>query len=96
MVNSIPRVTRERRLLDPLLAARLREARQTAGLSLGDVEDLTGLSRGYLSMLERGQRCHKTLTLLRLHNAIEMPFDLFDELLAAAVDAGGDARTQDR
>jgi transcriptional regulator with XRE-family HTH domain len=37
------------------LACRLRELREERGLSIRDVEARTGISRGYLSHLERGR-----------------------------------------
>lgn len=48
----------------------LRQIREAAGLSIRDVEGLTGINRGRLSIIERGdppttEEAHRILTALR-------------------------------
>lgn len=56
--------------LDELLK-QLKTARETKGLSLADVMDLTGMDRSALSKLETGQRVNPTVeTLVRYAEAV--------------------------
>ncbi len=71
-----------RRRLDLELAARLRAGRRRVG-SLRQVERMTGVSRGFLSLLERGMRCPSTWTVERLSQLLDPA--LVDDLEAAAV-----------
>jgi DNA-binding XRE family transcriptional regulator len=53
------------------LLKQLRSAREEKGLSLSDVEDLTGMDRSALSKLETGQRPNPTMeTLVRYAEAV--------------------------
>ena len=46
------------------LAGRLRDLRERAELSLGDLAEITGVSKGYLSQLERGQAANPSVDVL--------------------------------
>ena len=46
------------------LAERLRDFRERAELSLGDLAEITGVSKGYLSQLERGQAANPSVDVL--------------------------------
>jgi DNA-binding Xre family transcriptional regulator len=46
------------------LCARLRQARESRGLSLADVQELTGIDRAQLSRLERGEVHNPTVSTL--------------------------------
>ena len=46
------------------LAARLTGLRERADLSLGDLAEITGVSKGYLSQLERGQKANPSVDVL--------------------------------
>jgi DNA-binding phage protein len=53
------------------LVAQLKAAREAKGLSLSDVEQLTGMDRSALSKLENGQRANPTVeTLVRFAEAV--------------------------
>jgi DNA-binding phage protein len=53
------------------LVAQLKAAREAKGLSLSDVEQLTGMDRSALSKLENGQRANPTVeTLVRYAEAL--------------------------
>ena len=53
------------------LLQQLRTAREAKGLSLADVEELTGMDRSALSKLENGQRANPTVeTLVRYAEAV--------------------------
>jgi len=49
--------------------ARLKEVREAKGLSLGDVQELTGIDRSALSKLERGERVNCTMDTLSRYAA---------------------------
>jgi len=49
--------------------AELRKVREAQGLSLGDVQRLTGIDRSALSKLERGERANFTLDTLTRYAA---------------------------
>ena len=52
--------------------AKLREARANAGLTQEALADLTGMSRGAISPLERGEHMPRLDTLLKLAGALEV------------------------
>jgi ribosome-binding protein aMBF1 (putative translation factor) len=53
------------------LAAQLREARQTAGLSLSELSERTGMTRQAISRIESGENRNPTIsTLVRLAEAL--------------------------
>jgi DNA-binding XRE family transcriptional regulator len=53
------------------LVVQLKAAREAKGLSLADMQDLTGMDRSALSKLETGQRINPTLeTLVRYAEAV--------------------------
>lgn len=94
--------------LRDLVAARLRELREAAGLTQGELADSAqGLSRAYLSEVERGEKSLGLETLGRLARALGVePVELLrpkranepgpEELLArqvAALARGKDKRT---
>lgn len=57
------------------IGARLRHAREERHLSLGDVEARTGLSKGFLSRVERDQTSPSVASLIAICDAISMPMD---------------------
>jgi transcriptional regulator with XRE-family HTH domain len=54
-MNELERVT---------LAERIRELRERAELSLGELGEITGISKGYLSQLERGEAANPSVEVL--------------------------------
>jgi transcriptional regulator with XRE-family HTH domain len=46
------------------LAERIRDLRERAELSLGDLAEITGISKGYLSQLERGEAANPSVDVL--------------------------------
>jgi transcriptional regulator with XRE-family HTH domain len=57
------------------LGARLRHAREQRQLSLGDVAGRTGLSRGFLSRVERDMTSPSVASLISLCEAISLPME---------------------
>ncbi len=55
------------------LGARLRHAREQRQLSLGDVSERTGLSRGFLSRVERDKTSPSVASLVSVCEAISLP-----------------------
>ena len=55
---------------DHVIMAELRAARESAGISLRDLEERTGISRGNLSRLETGESNPTVTTLRRYAEAI--------------------------
>jgi transcriptional regulator with XRE-family HTH domain len=65
------------------LGARLRVLRQGRDMTLDALAEATGLDKGYLSRLERGQKNPSIATVLRLSEVLEVPVaELFGERLA--------------
>jgi transcriptional regulator with XRE-family HTH domain len=63
----------------PLIGPRLREARQLQGLSLAGLAERSGLTKGFLSQVERDLTSPSVGTLLRLCRALDLPVGhLFD------------------
>lgn len=61
---------------------RLRALRQGRAMTLDALAETTGLDKGYLSRLERGQKNPSIATVLRLSDALEVPVaELFGERL---------------
>ncbi|KLL10807.1 MULTISPECIES: helix-turn-helix domain-containing protein [Protofrankia] len=59
--------------------SRFRQWRTDAGLTLDDLADLTGRSKGYLSRIERGQRTPSPLVKVQLARSLGARVrDLFD------------------
>jgi quercetin dioxygenase-like cupin family protein/DNA-binding phage protein len=57
------------------LGARLRHAREQRQLSLGDVSERTGLSRGFLSRVERDKTSPSVTSLVSVCEAISLPLE---------------------
>jgi transcriptional regulator with XRE-family HTH domain/mannose-6-phosphate isomerase-like protein (cupin superfamily) len=57
------------------LGARLRHAREQRQLSLGDVSERTGLSRGFLSRVERDKTSPSVASLVSVCEAISLPLE---------------------
>jgi transcriptional regulator with XRE-family HTH domain len=57
------------------LGARLRHAREQRQLSLGDVAQRTGLSRGFLSRVERDMTSPSVASLIAMCEAISLPME---------------------
>jgi transcriptional regulator with XRE-family HTH domain len=77
----------------PPIGPRLREARRSRGLSLAALAEQSGLTKGFLSQVERDLTSPSVGTLLRLCRALELPVGhLFDGAHTPLVRAG--ERTQ--
>ncbi len=57
------------------VGARLRHAREQRRLSLGDVSERTGLSRGFLSRVERDKTSPSVASLVAVCRAISLPLE---------------------
>jgi transcriptional regulator with XRE-family HTH domain len=63
-----------------VISERLRELRESKGLSQGDIEKRTGLLRCYISRVENGHTVPAVETLEKLARALEVPlYQLFYE-----------------
>ena len=51
----------------------IRERAREKGLSMGELADLVGLSRGYLTQASRGERCLSPSAQARVENVLEAP-----------------------
>ena len=61
----------------------IRTYRQQKGLSLETLKDLTHLSPSYLAQIERGERNATVLSLIRIADALDIPYtDLLEPLNA--------------
>jgi transcriptional regulator with XRE-family HTH domain len=80
--------------LSPELARDLRAARQAAGISLRRLERFMALSRGYLSLLERGLRCPSIATVEKLGKLRYVDRALYSRLLKAAAPATSPRRKE--
>ncbi|MDB5511050.1 MAG: cupin protein [Enterovirga sp.] len=70
--------------VDVLLGERIRERRRVQGMSLKDVADLSGISIGLLSQIERGLSSPSLRVLASLADALNVGLgNLFDENLSA-------------
>lgn len=56
-----------------LIGSRLRQLREQKGMSQGDVEDVTGLMRCYISRVENGHTVPSLETLERFAGALDVP-----------------------
>jgi transcriptional regulator with XRE-family HTH domain len=73
----------------PPIGPRLREARRVQGLSLAGLAERSGLTKGFLSQVERDLTSPSVGTLLRLCRALELPVGhLFDGAHTPLVRAG--------
>jgi transcriptional regulator with XRE-family HTH domain len=59
----------------PRLGQRLRHAREQRQLSLGDVSERTGLSKGFLSRIERDKTSPSVASLMAVCDAISLPME---------------------
>lgn len=66
-----------------ILGLKLRQARLARGESLAEVAQRSGVSVSYLSEIEKGKKYPKAERLLRLAQALEVPFD---DLVSSRVD----------
>jgi transcriptional regulator with XRE-family HTH domain len=61
----------------------IRAYRQQKGLSLETLKELTNLSPSYLAQIERGERNATVLSLIRIADALDIPYtDLLEPLNA--------------
>jgi len=76
-----------------ILGTRIRKLREAKNLSQADVEKRTGLTRSYISRVEKGHTVPSLETLERLAAAVEVPlYQLFyegDDLPDVAADSSG-------
>ena len=75
------------------LGARLRHAREQRQLSLGDVSDRTGLSRGFLSRIERDKTSPSVASLVSVCEAISLPLERLFATPSVAVVRAADRPT---
>ena len=77
-----PKSARHDALLE-CLGATIRTYRQQKGLSLETLKELTNLSPSYLAQIERGERNATVLSLIRIADALDIPYtDLLEPLNA--------------
>jgi transcriptional regulator with XRE-family HTH domain len=57
-----------------MIGPRLRQLRDQKGLSQGDIENSTGMLRGYISRVENGHTVPSLETLVRFAAALDVPF----------------------
>ncbi len=77
---------RERRTLDPDLAARLDQARRRVGLTIRDVELLTGISKSMISYVVRGERVPCRAFAELISKTLRLDSETRDWLLDSAVE----------
>jgi len=65
------------RALGDHIAGRLRDYRHQLGLSVSQLAEVTGISKGMLSKLEHGQVSPSLATLVRLSTALDVPVTAF-------------------
>lgn len=84
LAKSLRRVAANGTRASALLGVRLRALREQKGLSQGDLEQLSGLLRCYISSVEHSHTVPSIDTLERMARALEVPiYSLFDEELGA-------------
>ena len=76
----------ERHLLPADLAAELRSARHALRLGLREAARAAAVSAGYLSRLERAERCPRVGVAVRLAAVLDLDDDLATELIDASVE----------
>ena len=64
-----------------LLGSTIRHYRRRQGLTLHDLESMTHLSPSYLAQIERGERNASVLSLIRIADALDLPYTSFLEPL---------------
>ena len=64
-----------------LLGATIRQYRRRQGFTLHDLERMTDLSPSYLAQIERGERNASVLSLIRIADALDLPYTSFLEPL---------------
>ena len=77
---------RERRTLDPDLAARLDEARRRLGLTIRDVAFLTSISKSMIGYVVRGERVPCRASAELISKALRLDPETRDWLLDSAVE----------
>src|SRR5260370_32696783 len=75
-----PTVARED-ALGAVIAERVREFRLQLGLTVGQLAELTGLSKGMLSKIENAQASPSLATLARLSDSLKVPVTAFFRVL---------------
>lgn len=73
--------------LYPAIAAVLKEARTTAGLSQQELADFSGLSRSYISFMECGERGISVTALYQISKALKMNGTELFQRIEKALDA---------
>lgn len=88
MVTAARRPARPSGSADALIGARLRSARQTAGLTLSAVAEEAGLTKGFLSRLERDEVSPSVASLVRLCRTLRIGVgELFEQPVTSLVRA---------
>ena len=67
-------------MTNALLGQRIRQQRQLKGLTMEQLAEMVGLSKNYISMIERGEKVPSTSTLVKIINGLHIL--LCDEVVA--------------
>src|SRR3982074_3282514 len=70
--NKLPKTESERQATDLNHGLFVREFRSRRGLTLDELSEQTGLSKGHLSRFERGEKFLSVAALLRVANALDV------------------------
>lgn len=71
-------------MTNALLGQRIRQQRQLKGLTMEQLAEMVGLSKNYISMIERGEKVPSTSTLVKIINGLHISADILlcDEVVA--------------
>lgn len=63
-------------MTNALLGQRLRQQRQKKGLTMEQLAEMVGLSKNYISLIERGQKLPSMATLIKIVNSLHISADI--------------------
>ena len=71
-------------MTNALLGQRIRQQRQLKGLTMEQLAEMVGLSKNYISMIERGEKVPSTSALVKISNGLHISADILlcDEVVA--------------